>query len=180
MGQSSPNFETPTWATRPRRYARIEEWTYTDSNSENAVVDTQRAFIEGERGQDFVEIPLPLVSRSVEHAEQSCEVQAEIAAIRLGSVFDIEPERLALEDPGVFGKEAKQDANQKTLQLMAAITAMFQSVVKIAHDSHGAKIDRVLVFKPMSLVARYEREFMDMAMQLGEREFARVDAETVE
>ena len=74
-------------------------------------------------------------------------MRPEVGAVRLRAVLDVEAERLALENAGVFGKQAEQHPHQETLQLVAAVAAGLQRVVQVVHDPHGPQVDRVLVLE---------------------------------
>ena len=52
---------------------------------------------------------------------------------------------------------------------MPAISAVLQCIVQIAHDCDRAEVDRILVREAVLLVSGYERELMDVSVQVGQR-----------
>ena len=62
-------------------------------------------------------------------------MKPEVGAVRLRAVLDVQPERLALEDARVFGKQAEEHPHQETLQFVTAVAAGLQGVVQIVHDA---------------------------------------------
>src|SRR3989304_2857694 len=53
---------------------------------------------------------------------------------------------------------------------MTFVATVFQGVVKIAHDAHGLKVDRVLILEPMLLISWNKGEIVDVMMQFGQWE----------
>ena len=96
---------------------------------------------------------------------------AEVGAVFGGAVEEIKPECLAVEDAGVFGKKAKENANQKAFELMSRVAACFQRVVQAAHDFDRFKVDRVLFLELVLLVAGDECEGVDVFVEISQREF---------
>ncbi len=153
-------------ATRQQRVAHVAvEISKAQVFVEQVAVDV------GKGSQRFVEIFLPFLRRSVEDFKEPRQVQAQIRAVRRRAVFQVEPEGFALENAGVLGEQAEQDADEKTFQVVARVAARLQRVVKIAHDFDGLDVDGVLLLKFMLLVAGNEREVLDVTMKIGEREF---------
>ena len=89
-------------------------------------------------------------------------------------------EGFALENAGVLGEQAEEDADQKAVQVVAGVAASLQGVVKVAHDLDGLDVDRVLLLECVLLVAGNEGELMDVTVKFGEREFVRDAALLVE
>ncbi len=50
-------------------------------------------------------------------------MQAEVGAVFGGAIEQIKPEGFRLEDAGVLGEEAKENANQKAFELMPCVAA---------------------------------------------------------
>src|SRR5579872_2998376 len=63
---------------------------------------------------------------------------------------------------------------------MARIAPGFECVVKAAHDFDRLDVDRVLFFELVLLVARNEREPVDMLVKISKRKLDGVDAAVVE
>lgn len=66
---------------------------------------------------------MPSVIRRVEDAEEPFQPWAKVRPI-LAGLFDDELEGIGLEDARVFSKQAKQDADQKPLELVARVAAL--------------------------------------------------------
>src|SRR5207249_4454767 len=115
---------------------------------------------------------LTLVFGGVEDAEEEAgQVHAEVGAVGGGAVFEVEAEGLALEQGGVFGEEAEQDADEEAFELVAGIAAGFEGVVEEAHDLGGFEIDGLLVLESVLFVAGDEGEGVNVFVEIGEREF---------
>ena len=98
-------------------------------------------------------------------------MKPKVRAVWFCAVLDVEPERLAVENAGIFGKQTKQDADQETLQFVTAVAAGFQRVVQVVHDSHGPQVNRILVLETMPLIAGDQGELVDVPMELSKLEF---------
>src|SRR6185437_7618324 len=96
-----------------------------------------------------------------------------------GSLFEVQAESFALEDAGVFGEEAEEDADEEAFEGMAGVAAGFEGVVQMAHDFDGFEIDRLLFDEFVLLVAGDEGEFVDVIVKVSEREFDGTDAAIV-
>ena len=133
-----------------------------------------------EAGEILVEVPLALLLGRVEDAEEAVEVHAEVGAVGRGLVFEVKAEGVALEDAGVLGEEAEEDADEEALQIVTAVAAGFDGVVQVAHDGDGFEVDRVLVLELVLFVAGDERESVDVPVELSQGELDGGDAELVE
>src|SRR5208283_2517748 len=101
---------------------------------EGEMLAEQVAVDVGEGGEGFIEIPLALFRRRVEDLKQACEALSQVRAVRRRAVFNEKAKRLALENAGVFGEQAEQDADKKPLKVVAFVAARFERVVKLAHE----------------------------------------------
>ncbi len=95
----------------------------------------------------------------------------QIRAVLSGAVFDEKMKRFAVENAGVLGEEAKENADEKTFEIVAGVAAAFKGVVKFPENFCGLDIDRVFFLVSMLLVAGNEREGVDVAMKICERKF---------
>ena len=64
-----------------------------------------------ERGKRFVEICLALFRQGVEDFKKPGELFAQIGAVGRGAVFEEKMEGFALENSGVLGEQAEEDAD---------------------------------------------------------------------
>ena len=85
-------------------------------------------------------------------------MQAEVGAVLGGAIQQVEPERFRFEDAGVFGEEAKEDADQEAFEPMPGVAAGLKRVVEAAHDFDGLNVDGVLLLEFVLLVAGDECE----------------------
>ena len=115
-------------------------------------------FSRRELREFFVEVFLAFVGRRVEHGEELCEAWAEVAAVPRSAVFEVEAEGFALEQPGVLGKQTKQDADEKAFEVVTGVTAGFKGVVKFTEHFGGVGVDGVLLLELVLLVAGDEGE----------------------
>ena len=76
---------------------------------------------------------MPGLAWPVQYVEESGQLRSEIGPIVARVVLDVERERLALEDAGVFGEEAEQDADEQTLQVVSRVAAGFEGIALMDH-----------------------------------------------
>jgi hypothetical protein len=88
-----------------------------------------------------------------------------------GAVFEKEVKGFALENAGVLGEEAKENADEKAFEVVAGVAAGFERVVKFAENFSGFDVDRVFFLVGMLLVAGNEGESVDVFVKIGERKF---------
>ena len=81
--------------------------------------------------------------------------------------------------PVSLREQAEQDAHQKSFQVVAGVTAVFQGIVKLAHDLDGFDVDGVLLLEGVLLVAGNEGELVDVAVEIGEGKLVRDAAPVV-
>ena len=94
---------------------------------------------------------------------------AEVGAVFGGAVFEVEAEGFALEDAGVLGEEAEEDADEEAFEVVAGVAAGFEGVVEVAHDFDGFEVDGVLFLELVLLVAGDEGEGVDVLVEVGQR-----------
>ena len=80
-----------------------------------------------ERGERFVEICLALFRRGVEDFKEPGELFAQVRAVRSGAIFEEKMERFALENAGVLGEQAEEDADKKAFQVVAGVAARLRA-----------------------------------------------------
>ncbi len=132
----------------------------------------QLAVDVGKCGKLLVEIFRALVFRRVEHLKHLRELRAEVCAIGRGALFYPGTERAGgLEDAGVFGEQAEQQAHQQHFERMALVTRRLERIVQPAHALGGLDVDRVLRRDGLRAVTGDEGEMLDALVQVGEFEF---------
>ena len=115
--------------------------------------------------------PLPFVRRPIECGEQGVEHGADVRAVNAGVELDqVGKQVFGLEDAGVVGEQAEQQADEKHLQRVAVVTVTLQGVVQLTHGVGGAAVDRVFVAYSLFAVAGDEVEQVDLAWQVFQRE----------
>ena len=130
----------------------------------------QGAVDVGEAGEVFVEGCLALGFRGVQHLEQFSQPRAGVRAILAGAGFDEVQEDVArLEDAGVVGEQAEDDAHQEAFQVVALVARGGERVVQQPHQLGGFDVGRVLIAEGAALHAEDEAEFLDVGVQVGER-----------
>jgi hypothetical protein len=144
---------------------------------ERQVLREQRAIDVVEGVELLVERLRPLLARGIQHLEQHRELRAEVAAVRLRTLVDPGTEGLrGLEDAGVVGEQAEQQAHEKHFERMAFVAAGLQRVVQLAHALGRAQVHRVLRPDGLRLVAGDEGEAADVLVQVGKCELRLVAA----
>ncbi len=100
------------------------------------------------------------------------ELRPEIGAVGRGALLDPGAERAGgLEDAGVFGEQAEQQAHQQHFERMALVARRLEGVVQLAHALGGLDVDRVLRRDGLGAVTGDEGEMLDALVQVGEFEF---------
>jgi hypothetical protein len=64
--------------------------------------------------------------RFIENIEKLGQMLAQVGAVFRRFVFDIQPEGFALENAGIFREEAKENSDQKPLQIVPPVAAVFE------------------------------------------------------
>ena len=77
----------------------------------------------GKLREGFVEVLLALVRRGVEDFKKPGKVLAEVRAVFGRAIFDEEVKRFALEDAGVLGEQAEQNADEEAFEVVATVAA---------------------------------------------------------
>lgn len=95
------------------------------------------------------------------------QVQTQVGAVGGGAIHEIEPECFTLEDAGVFGEEAEENANQEAFKLMACVAACLKRVVETTHDLHRSYVGWVLLLELVLLVSRDEREGVNVFVEVS-------------
>lgn len=123
-----------------------------------------------EGSQVFVEVFEALFWRRIEHLEELLDFGGQVAAVFAGALFDEILELLFVEDRGVFGEEAEQDAHEVHFERVTGIADFFEAVVQGAHQFGGFDIGRILFFIYFFLVADQEAEMLHIGHQFGQAE----------
>ena len=124
----------------------------------------------GEGGEVFIEVGLALVFGGVEDVEESGEFGAGIGAIEGGAVFEEELEVLLIEDAGVIGEEAEEQADEQHAEVVTGEAAGVEGIVQAGHDFRGLDVGGVFWVELLLLVAGDEGEAADVLVQIGEGE----------
>jgi hypothetical protein len=112
--------------------------------------------------------------RCVEHLKHLGQACTQVGAIGFGAFFDEGAECLGgLEDAGVVGKQAKQQAYQQHFEGVAFVSAGLQCIVQLAHAVSGFDVDGVLRLYGLYLVPGHEAKELDVFVQVFEGEFER-------
>ena len=106
----------------------------------------------------LIQVFQELVAGRIQHLKQVPQPLGQIAPIGGGALFDQVLELAALENAGVLGEQAEQQADQIDFQLMARVTDGLELVVQLAHAFGGLDVDRVLLFIGRSLIPGDEAE----------------------
>jgi len=99
----------------------------------------------GHCGEGFVCVVLAVFRGCIKDFKELGETRAEIGAVATGAFFDVELEGGWFKDASVFGEEAEEDADEEAFEIVAAIAAGFEGVVKSRHDGDGLQVDGVLL-----------------------------------
>ena len=86
------------------------------------------------------------------------EVHAEVGAVLGGALFEVVLEGAALEEGGVFGKQAEKQPDQQDFEGVAVVAGGLELVVQPAQLFGSLDIDRVLLAEAAGLVAGDEPE----------------------
>ena len=109
----------------------------------------------------------------VEHLKQLPQARAQIGAVAGRALFDEAAERLRrLEDAGVVGEQAEQQAHQQHLERMAAVAAGLERIVQPTHALRSLDVHRVLWLDLQRLVTGKLAKEPDVFVQVLERELA--------
>ena len=142
---------------------------------EQRAIDVRQRLVVGRQ------VLLPLVGRLVEHRKPLRQLGAHVGAVGAGVVFEEQLEGVFLEDGRVFGKQTEQDAHEQHFQLVAVVAAAQQGVVQLTHQLGRLNVGGVLGAVLALLVAREEREQVQVLVELLQREVvAGVFVEVVE
>ena len=118
-----------------------------------------------------IQVDLAARLRCVEYLEQFGQTATGVRSVRCRAVVkQVEEDVPRLEDAGVGGEQAENDAHQEPFQVVASVTRGFQRIVKPPDQLGGLDVDGVLIAERPALHAEDEAERLYMARQLGERE----------
>src|SRR5664280_299039 len=98
-------------------------------------------------------------------------MMTEVGAVLIGALLDIFLKLLALENSGVFGKQAEQKPHHIEFQRMTAVTGILHLVVQFAHLLGSLDVDWVLLLNLVSLITGDKTEQADVFMQILQVEF---------
>ena len=134
----------------------------------------QRAVNVGKGVQLGAQAALALGLGRVEHVEQLVQRRSDIMALVGGVVVDqLEEDVFGLEDAGVVGEQAEQQADQQLLQVVPAIPRLIQRVMQSAHQL--GRLDRHACLRlEGDAAAEHEVERLDVPVQVGESEGQRL------
>lgn len=121
----------------------------------------------GESSKVFIEVYLALFVWRVQNIEEPSKVQSKVRAVFSRVVQQVELERFTFEDACVFGEEAKEDANKEAFESMACVPACLKCVMQATYDLDCFNVDRVLRLELVLLITRYEREVMDVGVEIS-------------
>ena len=108
----------------------------------------------------------------VQRLKELAQPRAQVRAIGGGALFDKGAKRLrGLKNPGVVGKQAKQQPHQQHFQRMGGVAAGLERVVQPPHALGGADVDGVLRLDLQRFVARQKAENFDVLVQVLQRKF---------
>lgn len=124
----------------------------------------------GEGGEVFGEVGVALVFGGVEDLEEECELWAEVGAVEFGVVLEEEFEGVGLEEFGVFGEEAEEDADEEAFEGVAGEACGFELVVEVGEFFDGLEVGGVFGVELAGLVAGDEGEVADVFVEVGEGE----------
>jgi len=100
------------------------------------------------------------------------QLRAEVGAVGRGALVQPGAECLRrLEDAGVVGEQAEQEAHQQQFQRMARVATRLEQVVEAAHLLGRLDVHRVLRLDLLRAIAGDEAEMLDPLVQVGELEF---------
>ncbi len=125
----------------------------------------------GKRGQLLVQIFQAFFARCVENLKQRAEMIGKVGAVFPGAFFEVFFKLLFFKYAGIFGKQAKQQADQINFQRMAGVARVFHPVVEFAHLFGGPDVDRVLCLNFMCLVSGNKTEKPHVLMQVFQLKF---------
>ncbi|GGE19168.1 hypothetical protein GCM10011529_27110 [Polymorphobacter glacialis] len=108
--------------------------------------------------------------RGIENVEQFDEGASGVGAIGLGVEIDqLEENVLGLENAGVVGEQAEQQADQQAFEIMTGVAAILQRIVEAAHQLGGLDVDAGLGGEA-ALAAEDEGEGFDVLVKFREGE----------
>ena len=136
--------------------------------------DAQRAAKQvavdvGKARQVVVQRAGALGLRRIEHLEELRQPRPKVGAVFARSRLDeVEEDVARLEDAGVVGEQAEDDAHQEAFQVVALVARGGERVVQPADQFGGLDVGRVLIVERAALHAEDEAELFDVGVQLGE------------
>ena len=110
------------------------------------------------RRECFVEIALSVLDWGIENAKKVVELCAEVRAVPLSAVLDVQFKGCGLEDTCVLGEKAKEHAHQQAFEIVTCVTSRPQCVVKRGHQGDRLKVRGILLSETMKFIPRDKRE----------------------
>ena len=100
--------------------------------------------------------------RGVQHLEKLGQMHTEIAAVLIGTLFEVILKQASLEKRGIFGEQAEQEPHQQYFQRMAVVAGRLELVVQFPQFFGGLHVDRVLLAEAAGLITGNEAEKPNM------------------
>ena len=124
----------------------------------------------GETGQLCRQIFGTLGRCMAEHVKQVLQRAVEVATVLARLLAQVAAEAAgALENAGVFGKQAKQQPHQITLQVHAGVAAVAHGVVQLRNIACGVLVHCNLRLLRLRLVARQKQVSIQVLRKVGQR-----------
>ena len=121
--------------------------------------------------QILIERHLTALNRRVQHLEEPRQPWTEIGSVVRRALFDeLEKDVARLEDPGVVGKQAEHDSNQKQLQVVAVVAGRLERIVQARDQLGRLDVDWILIAERAALHTDDEPELLDVLGQVDKRE----------
>ncbi|OQC59302.1 MAG: hypothetical protein BWX54_00677 [Verrucomicrobia bacterium ADurb.Bin018] len=127
-----------------------------------AAVDVRQA------GEGFIQRALAVLNRRVEGVEKFGDGGAEAFAVG-GGFLNQEVKGAVVEQAGVVGEQAKEQADQKQLAVVVGIAGVFESVGQPRHQVGGLDVHRGFGGEGVLLIAGNEGEVLDVTVEFRER-----------
>ena len=119
----------------------------------------------------LVERDAALVLRGIQYFKELGKPRAQVGPVLCcPRLYEFKEDISWLEDPCVVGEEAKDDAHEELLEVVADIAGVVERVVQFADQLGCHDVRRVLVSEGSSFDTEDEAEVLDVFGQLGERE----------
>lgn len=107
----------------------------------STIFGVYRSQTPGVQAGDNVTIRLDLDNEPQPDLYQRSQMRSEVAAVLLRVILNVERERAAIDQAGVFGKQTEQHTHEKPFEFVAVIAASIERVVQLAQQLHGLDVD---------------------------------------